>query len=730
MGWATKDEVLKHYRMLTEGEAARRRFFHCIALALGATAFFFVSDSLSLLFAWASATYILYDVSEVFLPCEKFDRVTLDSLLEDNTAPSRSAMPAPQGSSPRKEEKKADVPVYAHRFKDDSPLIRRLLLSGQCIAFIKFSASFLVGYLLAVFILSLPWIYACPALLLLYAETSSSLCSWALKRIAAKDIPAFPSTFRDKVMQAFFRRFSSSKGYYLIGEYAGRRIGLPPNERYKHTLVGGPTGTEKTMSVIIPPLLFDADSTGSAVIPDRKSPELFDWVAGRWLAKGKKTFLFDPWHEDTIAINLLHGADDQTLLDMVEVIMHEREEVLEKQDSFFQSRTRYLLYSIFKLVQGFKAEYCNLTTVFKSVQSVDTLEHFIKSSEFEVKALFSDFHRMGGETQMNALTSIRERLEFLMDPAVRRAFSRAEFTLGMLFKEKEPCLLVIGAPMNKKNAGRAISSLVVNLIIALAFEERTLYRQALQKGEKSFQPNPLFLYADELRALKITSLPDLVSIARDTHTQVIGSTTDIGFLRYYRESFSSLMGNFRSRIFMSGLDTDSCKYISDSLGKQVVIDYRYLRTVMPSPSRINVMDPDEIQNLPEKKMIVFTPKTRPFKADKVSIHSTKWLKDMKMPRPNNMRALYEEWGLASGPLMEEVLPTMKDRSYDIAAMKSGKPVKIDPTITVETFHMEMNGGTYKKPRVCGGLYQIEGEKFHDYEGIVAAADNEAIPGTL
>jgi type IV secretory pathway TraG/TraD family ATPase VirD4 len=729
MGWAAKDDVLKHYRMLTEGEASLRRFSLCIFLSLAATVLYFASERLSLLLGWASATYILYDISGVFFPSRKFSKATLDSLLEKNIPKSEEAKPASPGS-PQVKEKEADAPVYAHKFKDDRPIIERLLTSQQGVSCIKFTASFLSGYVLTLFILSLPWMYACAALLLLYAETSSSLCSWALKRIVVKDIPAFPEAFWDKVMQAFQRRYSSAQGYYLIGEYAGRRIGLPPNERYKHTLVGGPTGTEKTMSVIIPPLLFDADSTGSAVIPDRKSPELFDGVSGRWVAKGKKAFLFDPWHEDTIAINLLHGADDETKLDMVEVIMHEKEEVLEKQDSFFQSRTRYLLYCAFKLVQGFKDEYNNLTTVFNAVQSVDTFEHFIKCSEPEIRTLFSDFFKMGDETRMNALTAIRERLEFLMDPAVRRAFSKAEFKLSMLFEKKEPCLLVIGAPMNKKNAGRAISSLVVNLIIALAFEERTLYRQALQRGEEGYQPNPLFLYADELRALKISGLPELVSIARDTRTQVIASTTDIGFLRYYRESFSSLMGNFRSRIFMSGLDTDSCKYLSDSLGKKIEMDYRYLRTVMPSPTRLNLMDPDDIQNLPEKKMIVFTAKTRPFKADKVSIHSTKWLKDMKVPRPNNMRALYEEWGLVSGPLKEPVLPK-KGGFFDVAEMKSGMPVKIDPNISLESFHKEMGGGTYRKPRTYGGLHQMEGERFSDTDdGLAATADDDAMAGTL
>jgi type IV secretory pathway TraG/TraD family ATPase VirD4 len=449
-------------------------------------------------------------------------------------------------------------------------------------------------------------------------------------------------------------------------------------------------------------------------VPDRKSPELFNWVAGRWHAKGKKVFLFDPWNRDTIAINLLHSADDQDLLDMVEVFMHEKEEVIERTESFFKSRTKFLFYATLKLVQSFKDEYSNLTTVFRAVESVETFSHFVNAAHSELRSLFSDFKKMHDETQVNALTSIRERLEIFMDEDVRKAFSRPEFNLNMLFREKDPCLLVIGAPMNKKDPGRMISSLIVNLIINMAFKERTLHKQALQKGEKSFVPNDLYLYLDELRSLKITALADLVSIARDTRTHVIGSITDIGFFRYYREDFSSLMGNFRTQVYMGGMDIDSCKYICDSLGRTTKPSYRLFRAPMVSGEKINVLEPSDIKNLSDDNIIVFSPKTKPFPAEKVSIHRTGWLKRMHVPAPKNMRALYEQWNLASSPLRDPVLP-MTHGQYDVAVMKSGKPIKVDKNITVETFHKEMGGGKYRRPSVSGS-HEVEGVRRSISEG--------------
>ncbi|MDA8103774.1 MAG: type IV secretory system conjugative DNA transfer family protein [Nitrospiraceae bacterium] len=691
---------MKHHRMLTEREAFIRRLLLCVSAAAVLTAFYFISTMLSVLFTTCAVAYIFYDGFSIFLPSGKFKRESIDSLLIGTNRGDKG-----KASGEKAED---DVPTYAHTFPDDRSIFVRLLSSRQGVVTMKLLLSGVLAYVSALFTLSLSWYYVVVVLLGVNMEATLSLSYSILTHLESLRIEEYPTEPREKITLWFLKKFSASRGFYFIGEVGGKRIGLSRMDRFMHTLVGGPTGSLKSSSLIIPPLLHDAESVGSVVIPDRKSPELFNWVAGRWHAKRKKVFLFDPWHPDTIGINFLHGADDQDLLDIVEVLMHEKEEVVERVQSFFTSRTKFLLYAILKLAQSFKDEYCNLSTVFTAVESVERLDHFVNSTNSELRSLFSDFGIMHDQEKVNALTSIRERLEIFMDEDVRKAFSKPEFNLSMLFREKDPCLLVIGAPMNKKDPGRTISSLIVNLIINMAFNERTLHKRALQKGEKSFVPNDLYLYLDELRSLKITALADLVSIARETRTHVIGSITDIGFFKYYREDFSSLMGNFRTQLYMRGMDIDSCKYICDSLGKESVVNYKYLRGVMAGQEQRNLLEPNEIKNLPDDKIIVFSPKTPPFVADKVSIHKTAWLKKMQVRAPKNMRTLYEQWGLASGPLRDPVLPMVKGQ-YDIAAMKSGKPVKVDKNITIESFHKEMGGGIYRKLK-ASGTHEVEGER--------------------
>lgn len=710
MSWATRDDVLKHYRMLTRTEALIRQLaLVVVTAAIVSLAYLWVP--LMILFVLILAGNLIHAALDLYFPAANYRRETMDTLFRRRQSPSsNSSAPDEESgathsgdntpseetaSATRTEADPQDAPVFARSFDDLRPFIIRALASRQGVQVMKVLSSLVISYPLGRFISSLPFIFAGPLLFTINAASLYLICTATLYWIEAQEIDEFPTDLKDVIMLSFYKKFSYSRGYYFIGEVQGKKIGLSRMARFLHTLIGAPTGEGKSSSLIIPPLLFDAESVGSAVVPDAKSPELFNWVAGRWKEHGKKVFLFDPWHPQTVGINFLPDADDQDLLTVVDVMMREREEAIGKEDAFFKSRTRYLLYAILKLVQSFKPEYCTMTTVYRVIESVEILESFIETASDDIKALFADFHKLYAETKVNALTSIREKCDIFMDKDVRKAFSKSEFTLSMLFQEKNPCLLVLGAPIDRKEQGTKIASLIVNLVINLAFKERRMQKQAIQRGEKSFTPCDLYLYLDELRSLKITALADLVSIARETRTHVIGSVTDIGFFKYYKEDFSSLMGNFRTRLFMRGFDYESGKYVSDSLGKEDVVTYKYMRGVMASQEQRNLLDPDKVMNLPEDKLIVFSPKARPFIADKVSIYKTGWLKKMQVPPPNDLRRLYEEWNVATGDLQDPALPKINGH-YDVATMRSGKAVVFTENVTVDRVHREMGGGVYRE----------------------------------
>jgi len=692
MSWATLDEVLKHHRMLTKGEAFFRQGAASFLIGIVCGLVLVISRFTSSVLLMASLSFFLFCLMNTFFPYKTSRRNSLE-VTNGHIADIDSA-----GTSHCRSAITDNVAESTSR--PPSCLLPKILSSQKVIFITEVIVSALVSYILVRVFLTLPSVVAFSEMVVIHTGASFLLINMLLAYIESREIDEFPEDWRDKSMLRFQKMFSYARNYFFVGEVKGKKIGLPRMLRFLHVMIGAPTGEGKSSSLIIPPLLFDADSDGSALVPDAKSPELFNWVAGRWIANGKRVFLFDPWHSETVGINPLPDADDNDLLTIVDVVMREREEIL-KEDAFFKSRTKYLLFAILKLVQSLDDKYCNLASVYRIVQSVDTLKSFINNSPEPIKKLFADFDDLYSETRVNALTSMREKLDVFMEPSVRMAFSKSEFKLNMLFREKEPCLLILGCPIDKKEPGTKIASLIVNLVVNLAFRERRLQKQAIQKGEVSYVPNDLYLYLDELRNLRITALADLVSVARETRTSIVDSVTDILFFKYYKEDFTSLMGNHRTRVFMKGLDYDSAKYVSDSLGKVNVATYKYFRGLMASQEQRNLLDPDKVMNLPEDKLIVFSPKTRPFIADKVSIYKTRWLMKMKREPPKSIRKYYEEWGLATEPLEDTIFPMIEGKTgsvVDFEKIKGNrKPEQLMTNVTVETFHREsFGGGVYRK----------------------------------
>ena len=501
-----------------------------------------------------------------------------------------------------------------------------------------------------------------------------------IEKINKIKIPDYPEKRSHKFYSALLKRFTPSRDFYYLGKYKGMHIGIPRLGRFVHILIIGPTDSNKSSAYDEPQLLLDATSRGSAFFPQVKSPEMYNLVAGRWIAAGKKALLFDPWDDRCIGFEPLWGANDETLMDIVEVFTQEKEDALREQ-GFFKGKTEYFLFNLFKLAQALDREHCNLATVFQMVESVGTLAQFIKTAHSdELYRHFSGFLTMSSSDKENTLTSIRKKLNIFLDPKVCAAFSRSDFNLEILFRENDPCLLAVGAPVSKKEFGQKIASLISNLVIKAAFREIQLRQQAKQKGTKSFNSNDLYFYGDEGRSLKITGLADCVSVARYTNTQMLITSTDLDFFKYYREDMGGIMTNLRTKIFLRGLDPADAKYVSEALGKVRKPKHRFYRSViLPWSSRemaewelLPVMTPDEVTHIPEGKAIIFTRYMRPFIADVESRHKVKWIKKLVIPTPVDIKKYYVKWGISTAPLVPPELPRMDLKFYDIKKAKKGK----------------------------------------------------------
>ncbi len=519
--------------------------------------------------------------------------------------------------------------------------------------------------------------------------------------VKTKTIPVHPEKSLDRFYAWLIKRFTPSSKHYYIGKYKGISIGIPYKEdsgRFTHMLVVGPTDEKKTSTFIIPQLLFDAGSGGSAFVPDRKSPEIYNTVAYEWVKHRRKVFLFDPWHPDCVGWEPLYGASEQELHVLVDVFMQEREDAL-KEEVFFKSRTRDFLFLLFKLAQTFGREYCNLPMVYKMVECVNTLKQFIASAhDDDLARKFEDFLSITNSEKNNYLTAMKGKLFIFMDEKVRAAFSRPDFELEMLFREGDPCLLIAGSPMDKKDEGIKIISLMANLLMKKAFREKTAQSQLKAAGEKTFRINDLYIYADEGRSLKIADLPDIISVARYTKTQILMTITDLGFFKHYREDYSSLLANFKTRIFLRRIDHETASYISKDLGQTESTDCRKYKGT--GPMKINsevigfketpLMPSNAIKDMEKGKAVVFNQYTLPFIADVRSIYEMKALKKkIKMLSHQTMKKLKELWGINTLPLEDPKLPMISHQFYNLKSIRKDKR---------NTESASVDAGSPKKPK--------------------------------
>lgn len=734
--WSAEKNVLKCFRMLSAGEALWRRLLLSVstAFALSLLVFFrheadapaniMFKPFLFLHFfymvtALAVNAGLVYLVITVILSPARFKNLLsaktmsgtqYTEVLEEqlrhrvDEVQKASASQAVDDNEPQADESAQqdlpDLPTVDRPVWEDAPStltsVEKVLFSDKTELAAKLIISFVVGVFIFGGLGSMSVSQDFLASMTINTIGMFLVSNLLLIYIRDRELDDFASKLWEKWMLLYLYNFGEAVGFFLLGKTVtdGKRIGLPRRERFMHVLIGAPTGEGKSTQTIIPQILNDATSVGSAVIPDEKHPELLNYAAGAWMKAGKKVYAFCPWDDQTIAINPLLSKDifghtrlteDTDLITIVEMIMQMREEAMKAGDPFFKSRTRYIIFALLKLVQSFRDEYCTLPAIYHICANIEILQQFIDNAPPIIRRLWVDFDKLGNETRVNALTAVRERLDVFMEASVRKAFSKPEFDLSMLFREKEPCLLIVGAPFAKGEVASKIASLIINLIVNKAIGERASYIEAKQKKKKKiFVPNDIYLYLDELKALAVTRLAHLVAIARSAKIQVIGSVTDLGAFKVYKEDYSSLMANFRTQIYMRGLELESAKYISESLGDVNEPDYKLIRGMAIGQKTKRLLAPDEVRDLPEHEAIVFSRQASHFVVKLMSIFTSSWLKKKIVPTPDDMRKLYKSWGVAEGELVDSILPRIDEETFDMSKIKGNRSERdLDSTVENE-----------------------------------------------
>lgn len=400
------------------------------------------------------------------------------------------------------------------------------------------------------------------------------------------------------------------------GFIIGKNARLSLEKSFEHLGLIGPTGSGKSSTFFIPNLMDLAEGV-SAVCTDPKG-ELYWKCAPDLRRRGFLPIRLAPFEQSYPGYNPLAVANGYyETKEIAQLILMNGALAFEVQgksggDSTWLNMSLPLLVAAFLYVKHMTPECPKIGQALNMILEMDMGQmaaHFVR-----VPAAYREFNifaQAAGSDKILASirTTIATNMGLFMDDNVIE-FAETNTILPHHLRygldsdpEKRPVVLFISVDEMKSNYAAPLMAVI--------------YQQLLQRIQDTPDGRPVLFFLDEFANLGI--IPIIDTVAATARSRNLGLSIGLQGveqlkLKYGEDKADALLNNLKTKIFLSGLSTTTCKYASEFCGTGTIVQENITRSflsIIPT-SKVtsyverDLMTPDEVRRIPPTLELVIS----------------------------------------------------------------------------------------------------------------------------
>jgi type IV secretion system protein VirD4 len=406
---------------------------------------------------------------------------------------------------------------------------------------------------------------------------------------------------------------------------------LSLDQSFKNLGLIAPTGSGKTTRFVIPNIL---NCAGSVVVTD-PSGEIFKLTSGHMQKRGYKIQILNPANpSQSLRFNPLKRFNTQQKLKQIATTLGMNN--AGKEPYWNISAVNIIYICLLALNSYPDKKYVHIGNIRKLLNNYgvngegikDFMTQFLDDSNFdEFKSFFSKDSKLIG----SILSTAEAALDIWSDPEIVRLTSSDNISIESLRNEKT--IIYIMIPEHKIK----YFSLLVNLFYSACFE------YCLEKSDGL----PVFFFLDEFGNLgKINNFASIATTLRKKKCSIniiLQELSQLEAIYGKSEAKAIFSGGMANKLFLSGLDLESCTYLEKILGTITQYDTVFggfsekVQTIARP-----LLTLDKIRMLDESKGILISGRQLPIKIKMPAFFQCKAWHKLTQEKPADLNFNYSD----------------------------------------------------------------------------------------